>query len=144
MQFVTLNAVALLLMTLFTYLVSTLINEKFGQPRLLTIMINRSNIFGNFNFGIWVGWLLHFIIGLCFLWGYFSFNAFIHFKVDILNGFTYGILAGIIGVLGWFIMFNLHKNPPEVSRHIFYYQLVGAHIVFSITITYALNIFWEA
>ncbi|MDO6760212.1 hypothetical protein Q4566_08395 [Tamlana sp. 2_MG-2023] len=134
------NTAAVMLMTTFTYFISYIKKTNFGEPELLTQLINRGPFTGQTKYGIWIGWVLHFIMGFVFLYGYFYLRSLVALESEILWGAVYGLFAGILGVIGWTTMFTLHPNPPKVPRLPFYLQLIGAHIVFSITISVYLSI----
>ncbi|MFB9053106.1 hypothetical protein ACFFVB_08425 [Formosa undariae] len=94
-------------------------------------MVNRANIISKSDFGIWIGWCLHFAIGFVFLFGYLLFREILPNISELLYALMFGFFAGLFGVIGWKFMFSLHGNPPQVPKFPFYVQLVGAHIVFS-------------
>ena len=135
LNFLMINAAAVGLMTLFTYLISYLLKINLGEPELLTQLINRTSISKVLKLRIWAGWIMHYSIGMIFLFGYLYFRTLIIIEPEQLWGLLYGVCAGCLGIVGWKLMFYLHPNPPRIPKRIFFFQLLGAHIVFSLTIS---------
>ncbi|PNW28077.1 hypothetical protein [Formosa algae] len=140
LKFLLINTVAVVLMTGFSYLISHVLNVNFSEPNRLKQLVNRASIIKKSDFGIWIGWCLHFAIGLVFLLGYFLFKNIIHVVSEFLYALVFGFSAGLFGAMGWKLMFTIHDNPPKLPKFPFYIQLVGAHIVFSETVAAMLQI----
>ncbi|WP_434036450.1 hypothetical protein [Formosa sp. 4Alg 33] len=141
LKFILINTVAVALMTGFSYVVSLAFNTNFSEPKRLKQLVNRARIIRKSDFGIWIGWCLHFAIGLVFLSGYFLIRNIVPIGSELLYALTFGFLAGLLGVVGWKLMFSLHDNPPQFPKFPFYAQLIGAHIVFSVTVAGMLYLF---
>ncbi|PNW27275.1 hypothetical protein [Formosa algae] len=131
LKIILINIIPVTCMTGYSYLVSLSSNMNFSEPNLLKQLVNRASIISKSDFGIWVGWCLHFAIGLVFLFGYFLCREIITNTPELLYALVFGFFAGLFGVIGWKLMFCLHNNPPQVPKFPFYVQLVRAHIVFS-------------
>ncbi|CDF78632.1 conserved hypothetical membrane protein (DUF2938) [Formosa agariphila KMM 3901] len=141
LKFILINTVAVALMTGFSYVISQAYNINFSEPKRLKQLVNRARIIRKSDFGIWVGWCLHFGIGLVFLLVYFLFRNIFPNGPELVYALIFGFLAGLLGVVGWRLMFALHDNPPQFPKFPFYVQLVGAHIVFSATVAGMLFLF---
>ncbi|MDR6301775.1 hypothetical protein [Mesonia maritima] len=131
---------ATIVMTFFSYFYSEVKNEKFKEPQLINILINR---LPNFSTAIGkhhiLGWLLHFLIGFIFTALFFLIWKYI--SISWLSGIVLGFFAGLLGVLGWRIAFSVHPNPPEIQFSKFYIQLIVAHILFGLSCVAFLKIF---
>ncbi|WP_203296447.1 hypothetical protein [Luteirhabdus pelagi] len=129
------NFIAVGVMTVFTYLYSLARNINFGQPYLLQYLINTARPSNNrTTLGIWVGWLLHYILGILFYYGYQLFRTLLGLTHSVWLGILYGFFAGLIGVIGWYLMFRAHRNPPAIPKTEYYLQLVVAHILFGLSV----------
>ncbi|QDO95224.1 hypothetical protein FNB79_15000 [Formosa sediminum] len=133
LKFLFINTIAVLLMTLFSYIISLFYKANFSEPYLLKYLVNHSKFINKSNFGLWIGWCLHFTIGLVFLCGYFLLKNSIPVDSELVYALGFGCIAGVCGVLGWELMFSIHQNPPKLPKLLYYIQLIGAHIVFSLT-----------
>ncbi len=61
------SIIATIIMTAFSYIYSELKNEKFKEPQLINILINRyPNIKRSIGKRHLLGWILHFLIGFIF------------------------------------------------------------------------------
>ncbi|MDR6302250.1 hypothetical protein [Mesonia maritima] len=127
-------------MTFFSYFYSEVKNEKFKEPQLINILINR---LPNFSTAIGkhhiLGWFLHFLIGFIFTALFFLIWKYI--SISWLSGIVLGFFAGLLGVLGWHIAFSVHPNPPEIQFSKFYIQLIVAHFLFGLSCVAFLKIF---
>lgn len=135
-QLLSILGISVGVMTVFTYIVSALWDKRFGQPELLTQLVNSSKLMkGSKPQGKWIGWVLHYAFGGVFLFGYVYLRALFELPVTFLWGLGYGCFAGILGILGWMSLFKFHHDPPFVDRNAFYTQLFLAHIIFSLTLS---------
>ncbi|MFB9054204.1 hypothetical protein ACFFVB_14035 [Formosa undariae] len=141
LKFMLINTVAVALMTGFSYVVSLAFRTNFSEPKRLKQLVNRARIVRKSNFGIWIGWCLHFVIGLVFLSGYFLFRNIFPVGPELLYALIFGFSAGLVGAVGWKLMFVLHNNPPQFPKFPFYVQLIAAHIVFSVAVAGMLYLF---
>ncbi|SHG50392.1 hypothetical protein SAMN05444483_11420 [Salegentibacter echinorum] len=122
-------------MTAFSYLAGTARKEKFHEPELLNELIygaksldfdpSKNNV---------LGWIFHFLIGLFFTAIFLLLYVVEIININILSALIFGIAAGVVGSIGWRIMFSITENPPKVHLKEFYLQLIIAHIIFSIFI----------
>ena len=125
------SIIATTMMTLFSYIYSELKEEKFKEPQLINILINRlpkiSLSIGKSNL---LGWIIHYLIGFVFTCLFFIIWEFTVLSPSWLNGSILGFIAGITGILSWKIVFYLHPKPPSIEFSHFYFQLLIAHIIF--------------
>jgi len=126
------SILATLLMTAFSYVCGMLTGNNFREPELLNQLINTSGIpIKPGKKGVF-GWLLHLLIG--FVFGVIMFLAWEFFELSsyLIFGVISGIIAGVLGILGWQIMFYLNPQPPDIDLNKFYAQLIVAHVIFSL------------
>ncbi len=134
--------VATSLMTAFSYIISNIKNRQFREPELLNIVLSRSDLFRlELSKNSSAGWILHYLIGWLFVIVFEMIWKLDIIPISILSGALLGFAAGIIGVLGWKLMFSLSKNPPDTNWDVEYYsQLIVAHIIFGISVALVYNI----
>lgn len=130
------------LMTVFSYVCQLIFNKKLGEPKILSQFLQKSPLeLGNKSRITFWGWVIHYITGFAFaflLAGYvYVFAQPISWGMAILLGFALGLL----GIIGWQILYRIHPDPPVFDRSAFYLQLVVAHIFFGIGAT-AIYKFW--
>jgi hypothetical protein len=115
-------------MTLFSYLLSKVVNKQFLEPALLNQLVffrqkerKKHHV---------TGYLIHYAVGLFFTliykWLWKKSPETQHNTVSLLLGF----INGVIGLLGWQLTFLLHPSPPIVDRKNYHIQLLAAHVVF--------------
>lgn len=142
MQLILFSFCATLLMTFFSYLCGKITGNQFSEAKLLGRLIRSGN---SGKTGPWklAGWIVHLAIGVIF--GILLKWALNLIKPEDLLVYSIigGVLAGILGVLGWETMFRFHSNPPKVNLKKFYTQLIIAHIIFSLVFIglYSRNIY---
>ncbi|MBS7231648.1 hypothetical protein KHA90_11490 [Flavobacterium psychroterrae] len=122
-------------MTLFSYAASASFRELYKEPVLLTFMLTKLNIEVQPKTKVVLAWLLHYFIGLLFVLGYYYLWINNILPVSFLSGFLLGFVCGIIGIIGWMIMFKLSNHQPEIDFKGYYFQLLLAHIVFGLVAT---------
>lgn len=136
------SIIATIIMTFFSYFYSEVKNEKFKEPQLINILINRlPNSSISIDKHHILGWFLHFLIGFIFTAIFFLIWKFTNLSISWLSGIILGFFAGLLGVLGWRIAFSVHPNPPEIQFSKFYIQLIVAHILFGLGCVGFLKIF---
>ncbi|WP_034918962.1 hypothetical protein, partial [Gillisia sp. CAL575] len=134
--------VATSLMTAFSYIISNIRNRQFREPELLNIVLSRSDFFRiELSKNSSAGWILHYLIGWLFVIVFRLIWKLDIIPISFLSGGLLGFAAGIIGVLGWKMMFLLSKNPPDTNWDVEYYsQLIVAHIIFGLSVALVYNI----
>ncbi|SDS74488.1 hypothetical protein SAMN04487764_2950 [Gillisia sp. Hel1_33_143] len=130
---------ATLMMTLFSYSFSIFCEHQFKEPELLNQLIKSSKLPFKPKKKSFLGWLVHFIIGLVFaeftILGWEYFHSISYFVYGLISG----IIAGVMGIFGWYLMFKVNPQPPSIHLNKFYIQLVIAHIVFTLTTMIFIN-----
>lgn len=128
-------------MTLFSYAASASFRELYKEPVLLTFMLTRLNIELPAKSKATLAWLLHYFIGFLFVLAYHLLWIKNILPVSFLSAFLLGFISGIIGILGWMIMFKMSNHQPPIDFKGYYFQLLLAHIIFGLvaTATYSLS-----
>jgi hypothetical protein len=119
-------------MTLFSYIVSASAKELYKEPVLIAYILNKLQIEIAPEQKIILGWLLHYCIGFCFVVVYHYLWFYEIMKMSWSVAFIFGILSGIIGILGWIILFKISPQQPKINFKGYYIQLLIAHIVFAV------------
>jgi len=124
-------------MTIFSYIISFFTSNKVEEPQLLNEMVFRLRL-GHHDLKKEhvVGWAIHLIIGIFFSLLYFGLLNYNLIDRNYLHGIIFGLIAGFIGVLGWKLLEVLHPNPPSSLKMIFYAQLIPAHIIFGLCLSW--------
>ncbi|MBT8319589.1 MAG: hypothetical protein KJP01_05610 [Gramella sp.] len=124
--------VGTLLMTTFSYALSKLKSKQFREPKLLNMILRRSTSdrMNPSNNSV-IGWVVHFSIGIILMTLFYMIHLIFAFSITFISIFFYGILAGSLSILSWYLMFSISPNPPEISVKEFYVQLLIAHLLFA-------------
>lgn len=125
--------IATSLMTFFSYIWSWINDSKFKEPQLLNELILSSTIIrlnpGKRNV---IGWIIHYMIGWLFVIVFDSIWRNTALEPSLGNGALLGAIAGLVGITGWKVFFNLNSDPPDIKFGEFYLQLFIAHIIFGL------------
>ena len=137
------SIVGTLFMTAFSQLLAVFTGHKFNEAHLLNALFDNS-LSSNLDISKndIRGWSLHLLIGLIMVLGLWAFYHFDICGENLLVGAILGFFAGIIGVIGWSVLFYLHDNPPKINLTYFYIQLIFAHVVFGITVFTIFRLFY--
>lgn len=134
-QLILVSIAATSAMTLFSYAMSKAFQELYKEPVLLSFVLNKLNIrLSEKSQKTWA-WLLHYFIGLLFVTGYHIIWVKGILPVSPLTALLFGAISGIIGIIGWVIMFKMTSHQPPIDFKGYYIQLFFAHIIFGITAT---------
>lgn len=121
-------------MTIFSYLLSIITAKHYEEPRLIEFLMNPSSPESTeIPKSTLVSWLIHYAIGVVFMLVFACAWHFTVFKPGIICGAVFGLIAGLIGVVGWKSMFMLKPPPPKTPLGKYFLQLIVAHIIFGIT-----------
>lgn len=119
--------IATSLMTIFSYMYSEISKKQFREPELLNNLMARLHWIGPTAWPRhWLGWLIHYWVGLVFVATY-HLSGIVN---DLGDYVVAGAACGVIGILGWRVTFSLHPGPPALNVKEYYAQLFVAHIVF--------------
>jgi len=119
-------------MTLFSYVVSASFRELYKEPVLLTFLLAQFKIEVSLKSKATLAWLLHYFIGFIFVLIYHLLWGNNILKLSLLNAVLLGSISGIIGIIGWMIMFRLADYKPNIDFKGYYIQLFFAHIIFGL------------
>mgnify|MGYP001108782294 CR=1 FL=1 len=129
-------------MTLFSHLLEMMTSYKFNEAHLLNELIHRSKpttlTIGKNHF---YGWVVHYAIGFGMAVGLYGYYSFTVYEVTTWRGALLGFILGIIGIAGWSLLIHLHSNPPKIKWNIFFIQLMVAHVIFGVIVSYILGEF---
>ena len=124
------------LMTIFSYVIGRLRNRQFTEPVLLNHMLFRFRILREDQVEKNIaGWIIHYFIGLLFLIIYHVIWSESRIDPTLQTGFILGCFSGIVGILGWSVMFRIRSAPPNIKVSEYFAQLFVAHIIFALTAT---------
>jgi len=127
------SVIATVAMTSFSYLLEIKKDKKFHEPELINNLIKHNT---SLNFTISkknvIGWIIHFLIGVAFTGIFLFLYSFKLIELDLLSALIFGCCAGIVGIIGWSLMFGINENPPKIHLKDFYIQLILAHIIFTL------------
>ena len=128
------TVVATTLMSLFSYLISKSFRKLFTEPVLINYVIALFRIDIKPKMTSALGWILHYFVGLLFvlLYHWLWRNGI----MDEDWSLWLGCASGIVGVLGWMIIFRLPRKEPRVAFVEYYVQLFFAHVIFAISASF--------
>jgi hypothetical protein len=136
-QIIIVSVLATSAMTLFSYIMSASFRELYKEPVLLTFMLTKMNLEVSAQTKKVLAWLLHYFIGLLFVVGYHFLWLYNILYISITTALLLGVVSGIIGIIGWVIMFKIADYQPKIDFKGYYIQLFFAHIIFAIVATAA-------
>ncbi|RZJ34438.1 MAG: hypothetical protein EOO51_09525 [Flavobacterium sp.] len=128
-------------MTAFSYIVSEAFQKLFKEPVLLAIIMKKLRVDASAKTKTVLAWLLHYFIGLLFVLSYELAWNYFNIPQSWLVGCIFGCISGIIGILGWMLIFRIPGKPPNVHFSEYYLQLFFAHVVFALTVRAVYKIF---
>ncbi|MEP7092812.1 MAG: hypothetical protein ABI793_02060 [Flavobacterium sp.] len=137
LQLIIVSILATSAMTLFSYAMSESFRELYKEPVLLTFLLIKLNIEVSVQTKKYLAWLLHYFIGFLFVLAYHILWFYNILYISVLSAFLLGIASGIIGIIGWVIMFKIADYKPKIDFKGYYIQLFFAHIIFAVIATAA-------
>lgn len=123
--------IATSVMTLFSYIVSWITQQPYKEPLLLAVLLNNFHVSDN-KTSRTIGWSLHYLLGLLFVLAYDAIVRLEWLPISWTGALLYGTIIGIIGIIGWIIMFRMSYTKPKMSYRVFYTQLFVAHVIFAL------------
>ncbi|WP_264537446.1 hypothetical protein [Flavobacterium sp. N1736] len=141
LQIVISTIAATSLMTLFSYAVSASTRELYKEPVLLTYIFTKFHIEVSPKTKNILAWLLHYIIGLLFVIAYHYLWFYNIFEFSWRVAFLFGAISGIIGILGWIVLFEIVPQKPNIDFKGYYTQLFFAHVIFGLVAFFVYKIF---
>ena len=121
------------LMTWFSYFLSELLIVNWKEPRLLVFVLYKLNHELSYEFRTVLAWIIHYVIGVVFAVGYNYFWMKLT-PVNFLTSLLYGAICGIIGIVGWRLLFILLDTRLPADAKGYFMQLFFAHLIFAIGI----------
>jgi len=127
------------MMTVFSHMLELVTKEKLNEAHLLNGLIDKAKPTNyEVNKNHYFGWVIHYAIGLCMASGLYAYYFYIAQEINIWKGIILGFILGVIGIAGWSLMIGIHANPPKINWNFFFVQLMVAHIIFGMTVTWIL------
>jgi len=121
------------LMTLFSYIVSESFRKLYKEPLLLQYLMSAWHLELSAFAKKVAGWGIHYLIGIVFVAGYYLLWRFRLYEINWTSAVLFGSIIGIIGIIGWLVMFSLTAHKPKIDFKGYYLQLFVAHLIFGIT-----------
>lgn len=118
-------------MTILSYLISELLSENFREPKILAALI-KNLLPATKQYAPYLGWSLHYFIGFSFVFIYVKLWDNNVLRPTTMSGIFLGVISGILGIIGWYIVLKFHPNPPLLNLRNYFILLFFAHIVFGI------------
>jgi hypothetical protein len=128
-------------MTLFSYAISHSFRELYKEPVLLKHILIKTKLELTYQTKEILAWLIHYLIGLAFILGYYFLWNKTSAQPSITTGLVLGAISGIIGILGWVILFKISNYKPKIDFKNYYIQLFFAHIIFAFVATSIFYVF---
>lgn len=123
--------------TAFSYLSSWKEKEQVSEPELLgtlcTGQTGRRGQVSESKEALVVGYLVHLLIGIGFAGTYHVLWRKRLARPNTVQGAWLGAVSGLLGLLGWRLLFSLHPRPPKVSLPAFLRNMLINHILFGMT-----------
>lgn len=127
------SAAATTVMTLCSYAVSAAAREIYKEPLLLAYILKQLHLNISSNAKHILGWILHYVIGLAFVAAYHLLWSHKILNVTILSSIMLGAASGILGIIGWIVLFKIVPQKPNIDYKGYYAQLFAVHIIFGVT-----------
>lgn len=134
-QIIIVSLLATSAMTLFSYTMSASFRELFKEPVLLSFILIKTNLELSVQTKKYLAWLLHYFIGFIFVLAYHIIWLYNILYLSIISTLLLGIVSGVIGIIGWVLIFKISDYQPKIDFKGYYIQLFFAHIIFAIVAT---------
>jgi hypothetical protein len=124
------------LMTIFSIGVSRLRNREFTEPVLLNRLLCGFGIVKEYQLKKnLAGWIIHYAVGLVFLLAYYVIWSRTPFDPTFSTALVLGGASGLVGIIGWSILFKIQSVPANIRVTEYFAQLFVAHVIFALTAT---------
>lgn len=131
-QIVISSVAATSVMTIFSYIISANFRELYKEPVLLHYFLSSLHISVSKKVKRFLGWLIHYTIGFLFVLGYHLLWKYEIIEKNWVSALLLGAVSGIMGILGWLIIFKISKYQPNIDFKGYYLQLFFAHVLFGL------------
>lgn len=128
-------------MTLFSYILSATARELYKEPVLLTYILSSLKIEVSPPVKTFLAWSLHYLIGLIFVLIYHYLWLYNIVEMSWPAAFVLGAASGIVGILGWILLFKIVPQEPNLDFKGYYVQLFFAHIIFGVVAYFVYQLF---
>ncbi|MBO9702928.1 MAG: hypothetical protein J7604_22125 [Sporocytophaga sp.] len=130
-------------MTLYMKIVSEISKKQMRVIRILGRLLtnkthNEKGVFSIAQIKA-TGTLVHYSIGIFFLYCYHLLWKNRFTKPNLTGGVTLGLTNGLIAIAVWYVYMNLHRNPPKIDRKSYLINLVIAHIIYGTVAAFEYN-----
>lgn len=122
-------------MTLFSYIMSYVMDKQFKEPLLLNILLQRSQFLKETTVPPISGWIIHYGMGSIFVTIYHFIWSLPPFEPTYSSGSLLGFISSFVGIATWSFVFNIHSNPPSIDFKAHYLQLIISHVLFGLGAT---------
>ena len=140
-QIVFSSVAATTLMTIFSYMLSVNFRELYKEPVLLSYLLTSLDISLSKRVRRFFGWLIHYSIGFLFVLAYHILWENEIIEKNWNAALLLGAVSGIVGILGWLMMFKISKYEPNIDFKGYYLQLFFAHVIFGLGALLVYNLF---
>ncbi|MBK0384396.1 hypothetical protein I5M32_15620 [Pedobacter sp. SD-b] len=123
---------ATLAMSVFSILMANLYKKEFREPNLLAKLFEHHLKDSPRWLSITSGYIIHFLVGFVFT----SVQLYVYLLIAPVwyNAIILGIINGIIACIIWYITILVYSDVLFIKVGNFLYQLIFAHIIFSMVI----------
>lgn len=134
MFFILVWLISVVCMTMFSALWSKISGHQFREPALLSQLLDNANRKAkSLKQSHVLGWLIHFMLGVLFLGFYEVLWRLTNVERTLIWGFVFGSVLGVLGILGWKILFKTVGFSSDFNYRQYYIHIYFAHLVFSLT-----------
>lgn len=127
------------MMTLFSQVCAWVSGEECNEAKLLNLLIKRSTDADRMEKTSAPGWILHYIVGFIFAAAFFILWNTTTLPMNFKTSLLFGFIAGVVGVVVWKIVFELHHRPPKINFALYFTQLIFAHVIFALIVYFVYN-----
>ena len=120
-------------MTAFSYVVSASFRKLYKEPLLLQYVLQKLHLSVSGITKSVLAWAIHYLIGLLFVYAFYLTVTGLRMAPSWLSGLIFGVIIGIVGIIGWEMMFKISGKPQITDRAGYYTQLFLAHLIFAFT-----------
>jgi hypothetical protein len=104
-------------MTLFSYIISEKFRKLYKEPVLLTLLLTKTKLKFSSQTKKILAWLIHYFIGFVFVLAYQLVWVNPFSDISIISGLLLGCITGVIGIIGWMLLFKIADYQPKINFH---------------------------
>ncbi|KAA2238408.1 hypothetical protein F0L74_19445 [Chitinophaga agrisoli] len=121
-------------MTIYVYLLAWLANRNWQVVHILSAVLSRRPLTDRklYHTPLAVATFLHFFIGVLFAIIYCKLLAAGVTGINLHSAIVYGVLAGLLAMLIWWLTFIVRYQPPGVPRSSYLLVIGSSHVLFSV------------